>query len=121
MMSERSSMRMQSTSCCFRSGSDAAPPTSFSLGCDIAISLPLHLAADHGTPQVPGALSRSQVDLVGELRLLGVERGDRRAVPEGRGPLLDARVDLRIDGAEHGRLERGTAGDAAVRAHQDDV
>src|SRR5215831_15782030 len=108
MMSERSSMRMQSTSCCFSSGSEVAPPTSFSLGCDMAFSLPLHLAAHHGTPQMPGALPRAQVDLVGELRLLGIERGDRRAVPEDGGPLLDARVDLRIDGAEHGRLERGT-------------
>src|SRR5882672_854410 len=100
MMSERSSMRMQSTSCCLSSGSEVAPPTSFSLGCVMGILLPLDLVADHRTPQVPGAHAGPLVDLVGELHLLGVERGDRRAVSQRRGPVLDARVHLCIHRAE---------------------
>src|SRR5690349_19343389 len=121
MMSERSSMRMQSTSCCFSSGSEVAPPTSFSLGCDMAVSLPLHLIAHHRTPQLPGAHARALVDGVGEPGLLGIERGDGRAFAERDGPVLDARVDLRIHRAEYGGLERCPAGHAAVCAHQHDV
>src|SRR5579864_1863115 len=100
MMSDRSSMRMQSTSCCF---------DSLDMG-----TLELYLAA----PQFPGAHAGGLVDRVGEPPLLLVERRDRRAALEPGGPVLDAGVDLGVDGAEHRRLKRRPAGHAAVRAHE---
>src|SRR6267142_1505747 len=112
MMSERSSMRMQSTSCCFSSGGDADPATSFSLGCDMAtssVTLPLRLAAHHTAPQLPGSHPGALVDRVGEPGFVEVERCDGRAVPQSGGPVLDAGIHLRIHGAKHRRLERRPA------------
>src|SRR6267143_5926453 len=123
MMSDCSSMRMQSTSCCFNSA--GAPTRCFNSAADMVClpryALPIDLAADLAAPQVPGAHARGLVDGVGKPALLEVERGDRRTALERRGPVLDAGIDLGVHGAEHRRLQRRPAGDAAVCAHERDI
>src|SRR6266581_5507008 len=124
MMSACSSIRMQSTSCCLSSACDAAS-TCFNAAWDMARSLgallPVYLAADLAAPQIPGALACGLVDDVREPALLLIERGDRCPVLERHGPVLDAGIDLGVDGAKYRRLQRRPAGHAAVRAHEHDV
>src|SRR5205814_4789403 len=106
MMSDCSSMRMQSTSCCFNSA--VAPTRCFNSLADIAclrrLVSPLDVAAHLAAPQVPGARARGLVDCVGKPAFLQVERGDRRTALERRCPVLNAGVDLGVHGAEHCRL-----------------
>src|SRR5512134_4127485 len=82
---------------------------------------PVYLGANLRAPEVPRAHARGPVRAVREAALLLVERSDRSLSAEGRGPVLDAGVDLGVDGAEHRGLECWPAGDAPVRAHEHDV
>src|SRR5882672_4347898 len=108
MMSDCSSIRMQSTSCCLRSGFDMV---------SVKTRSKLYLTA----PQIPCPHAGLLVDCIGESTLLLIQRRRRLAAPERQGPVLDARVDLGVHGAEHRRLQRRPAGDAAVRAHEHHV
>src|SRR6266581_3431666 len=124
MMSACSSMRMQSTSCCLSSACDAASTcfnAAWDMGRSLGALLPVYLAADLAAPEIPGAQAGGLVDCVREPAFLAVERGHDRTAPERRSPVLDAGIDLGVDGAEHRRLQRRPACHAAVRAHQHDV
>src|SRR6266853_1936338 len=116
MMSDCSSMRIQSTSCCFNSS--VAPTRCFNSAADMAYlpryPLPVDLAADLAAPQIPGTQAGSLVDRVGNPAFLEVECGDRRTALERRGPVLDSGIDLGVHGAEHRRLQRRPARHAAV-------
>src|SRR5258706_1342671 len=120
MMSDCSSMRMHSTSCCFNSTCDVAPTRFFNSAADMAClprqSLPVDLATDLAAPQIPGAHAGGLVDRIREPAFLEVERGDRRTALERRGPVLDAGIDLGVHGAEHLLLQRSSAPHATVRA-----
>src|SRR6266581_26114 len=98
MMSDCSSMRMQSTSCCFNSVCEWVSPRRFNSAADMAYlrSLPVDLAADLAAPQIPGAHAGGLVDRVGEPAFLRIERRDRRSSLERRGPVLDAGIDLGV-------------------------
>src|SRR5713101_1929879 len=126
MMSDRSSMRMHSTSCCFNSACDATPPRFFNSAADMTYlladrPLPVDLAADLAAPEVPGAHSGSLVDCIREPAFLMVERGHRRTAPERHGPMLDAGIDLSVNCGKYRRLQRRPACHAAVSAHEHDV
>src|SRR6266545_6117262 len=124
MMSACSSMRMQSTSCCFNSACDATSPRCFNSAADMTCPLgilPVDLTADLAAPEVPGAQAGGLVDCVREPAFLTVERGHDRTAPERHGPVLDAGIDLGVDGAEHRRLQRRPASDAPMRAHKHEV
>src|SRR4029453_18245284 len=113
MISDCSSMRIQSTSCCFTSASDIVCPP-FTNG------LPVEFVADTLAPQFPGAHGGGLVDGVREPAFLRIQRSDGRAALEGHGPMLDARIDLSVDGTEHSRLQSRPARHTAVRAHEHD-
>src|SRR3989442_8966827 len=124
MMSDCSSMRMQSTSCCRNSGCDVTSAGCFkstaAMTCSLGALLPVYLAADLAAPELPGAHAGGLVNCVRQPALLFVERGHRTA-PERRGPVLDAGIDLGIDGAKYRSLQRRSAGHGSVRAHEHDV
>src|SRR5882672_377298 len=125
MIADCSSMRMQSTSCCFNSACDAASPRCFNSAADMMFPLrnplPIDLATNLAAPQIPGAYARGLVDCVRETAFLVVQRCDRCTALERRAPVLDAGVHLGVDRAEYCRLQRRPAGDAAVCTHEHDV
>src|SRR6185436_9550006 len=126
MMSDCSSMRMQSTSCCLSSVNDAASSRCFTAACDmmyasavfVRVHSPFYLAADLTAPEIPGARRGGQVDCVRKPPFLVVQRSNRRTSSKRHRPMLDARIDLGVHGAKDRRLQRRPAGHSSVRAHE---
>src|SRR3989442_2095775 len=114
MISDCSSIRIQSTSCCFTSVSDIT-----------FLRSPVDLGTDLAAPQFPGAHPGGLVDDIREPAFLGIQRSYActlcRKCPQSDCPVLDPCIDFRVDGSEYRRLERRSARHAAVRTHHHDV
>src|SRR5262245_62075532 len=113
MISDCSSIRMQSTNCCLSSASDICFPP-----------LPICLGAHLSTPQIPCAHSGGLVYEIRQPAFFRIERGNVcgiRVTSESDSPMLDARIHLCVDGTEYGCLQRRAAGDTPMRTHQHDV
>src|SRR5579863_3119324 len=113
MISDCSSIRMQSTSCCFTSVTDIT----FFLS-------PVDLGTDLVAPQFPGAHPGHLVDAIREPPLLGIQRGYgsiARLCRKCDGPVLDPGIDFRVDGSKYRCLERRSTRHTAVRTHEHDV
>src|SRR5215471_16999562 len=116
MISDCSSIRIQSTSCCFTSASDIGFPP-----------LPMDLVSHLAAPQIPRADPGGLVDGIREPAFLGIQRSHACAAlgcPEltkGYRPVLDPGVDLHVNSTEYRCLQRRSARHAPVRPHQRDV
>src|SRR2546422_4607794 len=113
MISDCSSIRIQSTSCSFTSVSDIT-----------FLRSPVDLGTDLAAPQFPGARRGGLVDDIREPAFLGIQRSyacTARLCRKCHGPVLDPCIDFRVDGSEYRCLERRSARHAAVRTHQHDV
>src|SRR5215468_696146 len=113
MISDCSSIRMQSTNCCFTSVNDIA-----------LLRLPVDLCADLAAPQLPRAHCGGLVDDIRESAFFGIQRSDgciACSCCKSGGPVLDSRIDFRVDSPEYGCLERWSARHASVCSHQHDI
>src|SRR4051812_27783885 len=99
MMFDCSSMRMQSTSCCLVW---VASIMAFSSAVITPSSSPVALRAARAAPQAPRAHAGGLLNGIGQPSFLGAQRGDGPAATERLRPVLDARVDLGVDGAKNG-------------------
>src|SRR5438552_9116677 len=113
MMSDCSSIRIHSTSCCFTSVSDIT-----------FLRSPVDLGTDLAAPQFPGARPGGLVDDIREPAFLGIQPSyacTARLCRKSDRPVLDPCIDFRVDGSEYRGLQRGSARRAAVRTHEHDV
>src|SRR4029077_18458509 len=104
---------MQSTSCCFTSVTDIT-----------FLRSPVDLGTDLAAPQFPGAHRGHLVDAIREPPLLGIQRRYARIARSCRksdGPVLDSRIDFRVDGSKYRCLERRSTRHTAMRTHEHDV
>src|SRR5207302_4676725 len=108
MMSDCSSIRIQSTSCCFTSVADIS-----------FLRSPADLGTDLAAPQFPGAHPGSLVDDIREAAFFGIQPGYActlcRKCTQSDCPVLDPCIDFRVNGSEYCCLERRSARHAAVR------
>src|ERR1041385_7097755 len=118
MMSDCSSIRMQSTSCCFSSNTDIYYP------------LPIHLTPHLPPPQFPRPHAAFLINRIREAAFFEIEGCDGRVFagscrrpesPKSRCPMLYACIDFCVDGSKHRSLQCWSAGHAPVPTHQHDI